>query len=82
MNHDSSGNIFLIRGQERLLLSFLESVPVVPAKLRAPNTANEKFEDVVKPAQDAAVQIFLHNTLFFFASLHHSQTIRIRESKY
>jgi hypothetical protein len=31
-----------------LLLSFLESVPAVSAKLKAPNTADEKIEDVVK----------------------------------
>ena len=37
------------------LLSFLESVPDVSAKLKAPNTQEEKFEDVVKSAQDAAV---------------------------
>jgi S1-C subfamily serine protease len=34
-----------------LLLSFLESVPAVSAKLKAPNTADEKFSDVVKSAQ-------------------------------
>ena len=34
-----------------LLLSFLESAPDVDAKLKAPNTADEKFEDVVKSAQ-------------------------------
>jgi hypothetical protein len=32
------------------LLSFLESVPGVEAKLKAPNTKDEKFEDVVKQA--------------------------------
>ena len=40
-----------------LLLSFLESVPAVSAKLKAPNTADEKFEYVVKSAQDAAVLV-------------------------
>jgi hypothetical protein len=39
------------------LLSFLESVPDVDAKLKAPNTKDEKFEDVVKSAQDAAVLV-------------------------
>ena len=40
-----------------LLLSFLESVSDVDAKLKTPVTADRKFEDVVKSAQDAAVQI-------------------------
>jgi S1-C subfamily serine protease len=35
------------------LLSFLESVPAVSAKLKPPVTADRKFEDVVKSAQDA-----------------------------
>ncbi len=39
-----------------LLLSFLESVP--DAKLKAPNTAAEKFEDVVKSAQDTSVLVY------------------------
>ncbi|HTX20278.1 MAG TPA: serine protease [Candidatus Aquilonibacter sp.] len=43
-----------------LLLSFLESVPDVDAKLKAPNTADEKFEDVVKSAQDAAVLVLVY----------------------
>ncbi len=43
-----------------LLLSFLESVPDVSAKLKAPNTADEKFEDVVKSAQDAAVLVLVY----------------------
>ncbi|HTX21143.1 MAG TPA: serine protease [Candidatus Aquilonibacter sp.] len=43
-----------------LLLSFLESVPEVDAKLKAPNTADEKFEDVVKQAQDAAVLVLVY----------------------
>ncbi|MGA9777981.1 MAG: serine protease [Verrucomicrobiia bacterium] len=42
------------------LLSFLESVPDVDAKLKAPNTAAEKFEDVVKSAQDAAVLVLVY----------------------
>jgi S1-C subfamily serine protease len=42
------------------LLSFLESVPAVSAKLKAPNTADEKFENVVKSAQDAAVLVLVH----------------------
>ena len=43
-----------------LLLSFLESVPDVSAKLKAPNTADEKFEDVVKSAQEAAVLVLVY----------------------
>jgi S1-C subfamily serine protease len=43
-----------------LLLSFLESVPDVDAKLKAPNTADEKFEDVVKSAQQAAVLVLVY----------------------
>jgi len=43
-----------------LLLSFLESVPEVSAKLKAPNTTDEKFEDVVKSAQDAAALVLVY----------------------
>jgi hypothetical protein len=43
-----------------LLLSFLESVPDVDAKLKKPNTADEKFEDVVKSAEDAAVLVLVY----------------------
>ena len=43
-----------------LLLSFLESVPDVGAKLKAPVTADRKFEDVVKSAQDAAVLVLVY----------------------
>ncbi|MGA9777156.1 MAG: tetratricopeptide repeat-containing serine protease family protein [Verrucomicrobiia bacterium] len=43
-----------------LLLSFLESVPDVDAKLKKPNTADEKFEDVVKSAQQAAVLVLVY----------------------
>ena len=43
-----------------LLLSFLESVPDVDAKLKAPVTADRKFEDVVKSAQDAAVLVLVY----------------------
>jgi TPR repeat protein len=43
-----------------LLLSFLESVPDVDAKLKKPNTADEKFEDVVKSAQEAAVLVLVY----------------------
>ena len=43
-----------------LLLSFLESVPDVSAKLKTPNTKDEKFEDVVKSAQDAAVLVLVY----------------------
>jgi hypothetical protein len=43
-----------------LLLSFLESVPEVADKLKQPNTADEKFEDVVKSAQNAAVLLLVY----------------------
>jgi TPR repeat protein len=42
------------------LLSFLESVPDVSAKLKAPVTVDRKFEDVVKSAQDAAVLVLVY----------------------
>ncbi|MGA9779819.1 MAG: trypsin-like serine protease [Limisphaerales bacterium] len=38
-------------------LSFLESAPGVEAKLKAPNTADEKLEGVVKSAQAAAALV-------------------------
>ena len=42
------------------LLSFLESVPGVEAKLKKPNIVDEKFEDVVKSAQDASVLVLVY----------------------
>ena len=42
------------------LLSFLESVPDVANKLKAPVTVDRKFEDVVKSAQDAAVLVLVY----------------------
>ena len=42
------------------LLSFLESVPDVASKLKEPNVKEEKFEDVVKSAQDAAVLVLVY----------------------
>ena len=42
------------------LLSFLESVPEVSAKLKEPETKERKFEDVVKSAQDAAVLVLVY----------------------
>ena len=43
-----------------LLLSFFESVPAVSARLKAPVTADRKFEEVVKSAQDAAVLVLVY----------------------
>jgi len=43
-----------------LLLSFLESVPEVDAKLKDPNTKDEAFDEVVKAAQDAAVLVLVY----------------------
>src|SRR5207248_1569451 len=41
------------------LLSFLESVPEVSAKLKEPNTKDQRFEDVVKSAERAAVLVLV-----------------------
>jgi hypothetical protein len=49
-----------------LLLSFLESVPGVDTKLKAPKslqTATPKFEDVVKEAQAATVLWFINHEI-------------------
>ena len=43
-----------------LLLSFLESVPEVAARLKDPNTKDRKFEDVVKSAEQAAVLVLVY----------------------
>jgi S1-C subfamily serine protease len=42
------------------LLGFLESVPDVANKLKTPITADRKFEDVVKSAQQAAVLVLVY----------------------
>jgi hypothetical protein len=42
------------------VLSFLESVPEVSAKLKEPNTKERKFEDVVKDAERAAVLVLVY----------------------
>jgi S1-C subfamily serine protease len=42
------------------LLSFLESVPEVSAKLKEANTKDRKFEDVVKSAEKAAVLVLVY----------------------
>ena len=42
------------------LLSFLESVPEVSAKLKEPNMGERKFEDVVKDAEKAAVLVLVY----------------------
>ena len=42
------------------LLSFLESVPEVAAKLKEPGTKDRKFEDVVKSAEQAAVLVLVY----------------------
>jgi len=44
----------------RFLLGFLESVPDVSAKIKAPVTDDRKFEDVVKSAQGAAVLVLVY----------------------
>jgi TPR repeat protein len=42
------------------ILGFLESMPDVSAKLKEPNSQDEKFEDVVKSAQSAAVLVLVY----------------------
>ncbi len=42
------------------LLSFLESVPEVSAKLKAPIGTERKFDDVVQTAQAAAVLVMVY----------------------
>ena len=42
------------------LLGFLESVPEVAAKLKAPNRKQAKFEDVVKDVQAATVLVLVY----------------------
>ena len=43
-----------------LLLSFLESVPEVAARLKEPGAKDRKFEDVVKSAEQAAVLVLVY----------------------
>ena len=49
---------FFIHPSAFSLLS--ESVPDVGAKLKAPNTREKKFEDVVKEAEQAAVLVLVY----------------------
>ena len=42
------------------LLSFLESVPEVSARLKEANTKERKFEDVVREAERAAVLVLVY----------------------
>lgn len=42
------------------LLSFLESVPEVAARLKEPSAKDRKFEDVVKSAEQAAVLVLVY----------------------
>ncbi len=42
------------------LLSFLESVPEIAAKLKEPNAKDRKFEDVVKAAEQMAVLVLVY----------------------
>jgi TPR repeat protein len=43
-----------------LLLSFLESVPEVAARLKEPSAKDRRFEDVVKSAEQAAVLVLVY----------------------
>ena len=42
------------------LLRFLESDPILSAKLKRPNTKDRKFEDVVKEAEQAAALVVVY----------------------
>ncbi len=42
------------------LLSFLEAVPEVSAKLKDAKTKERKFEDVVKSAEQSAVLVLVY----------------------
>ena len=42
------------------LLSFLESVPEISAKLKEPNTKERKLDDVVNDAEKAAVLVVIY----------------------
>ncbi len=42
------------------LLSFLESLPEVAARLREPELKERKFEDVVRSAKQAAVLVLVY----------------------
>ena len=42
------------------LLSVLESVPELSAKLKEPQTKERKFEDVMKSAEEAAVLVLVY----------------------
>ncbi len=48
------------RDADTASLPILESVPAVSARLKEPVTADRKFEDVVKSAQDAAVLVLVY----------------------
>ena len=48
------------RDADTASLPFLESVPAVSAKLKDPVTADRKFEEVVKSAQDAAILVLVY----------------------
>jgi hypothetical protein len=43
------------------VLGFLESMPAVAAKLKEPNTNDEKFEDAVKSAEQSAVLVLVYS---------------------
>ena len=63
---DDLGNVAIrfsrnnFRDTDTASLPILESVPAVSAKLKEPITADRKFEDVVKSAQDAAVLVLVY----------------------
>ena len=51
---------YAVKSPDTSGLSFLESVPAVSARRKAAVTADRKFEDVVKSAQDAAVLVLVY----------------------
>ncbi len=51
---------YAVKSPDESGLSFLESVSAVSAKLKTPNTADEKFEDVVKQVQGVAVLVLVY----------------------
>ena len=57
------------------LLSFLESVPEVTAKLKEPTAKEKKFDDVVEQAKEATVLVLVYTT---FSDLNKTQAEKER----
>ena len=54
---------YAVKSPDASGLSFLESVPDVASKLKEPNAQEEKFEVVVKSAQQAAALVLVYWTI-------------------